>query len=81
MKKIFLGIIAGLILIVLCLCTVILKLSFYNQFDHTIADYNYQLTNIIKTHVNQNLPVTKLSNNDWTRVCFLGPYTQDSSTV
>jgi len=46
-----------------------------------IKPYNYHLTLIVENNLGKTLSVAELGGTDWEKVCFLGPYSNDSSEV
>ena len=50
-------------------------------FEKHVPDHNYHLARMVESHRGGTISVTELDSSEWDKVCFLGPYSADSSKV
>jgi len=80
--KIWITILISFLLLVIASLTFLLSMCALEEtFETNILDHNYRLFNLINEKRGQTILSDELNSGDWSMVCFLGPYSTDSSTV
>ena len=80
-NKVTISLITTLSIIVIFLLGVIFQMILSNFTKSRIPDYNYHLALVVENNLGKTLSVAEFGGADWEKICFLGPYSNDSSEV
>lgn len=81
MKWILSSIIALLIAVIIFLLVILASYVLDGAMEQDIPEYNYQVFQLLENNEGETIVAKNLKGGDWDRVCFMGPYSRDSSAL